>query len=62
MTTFLPRRHLCATLAAAFATLVAPAAWAQTPADKPLRIIAAGPAGGSLDIVSRLLADGLQRS
>ena len=61
MTTFLPRRHLCATLAAAIATLVAPVAWAQTPSDKPLRLIAAGPAGGSLDIVSRLLADGLQK-
>ena len=41
--------------------LAAPAAFAQAPSDKPLRIIAAGPAGGTLDIVSRLLADGLQK-
>ena len=56
----IPRRRFAAVLAAAFAALAAPV-WAQTPSDKPLRIIAAGPPGGSLDIVARLLGDGLQK-
>lgn len=58
---FRRRKGLAAILAAAFAALAAPAALAQAPSDKALRIIAAGPAGGSLDLVSRLLAQGLQK-
>lgn len=56
----IPRRRFATVLAAAFAALAAPV-WAQSPSDKPLRIIAAGPPGGSLDIVARLLGDGLQK-
>ncbi|MGJ7512026.1 Bug family tripartite tricarboxylate transporter substrate binding protein [Variovorax sp. GT1P44] len=41
--------------------LAATASFAQTPSDKVVRIIAAGPPGGTLDVVSRLLADGLQK-
>lgn len=61
MTTLFHRRRLGAALAATLAMLAAPAAFAQAPSDKVLRIIAAGPPGGSLDVVSRLLADGLQK-
>ena len=60
MTTRFQRRRFGATLAAALAVLAAPAAFAQA-SDKPLRIIGTGPAGGAPDIVSRLLADGLQK-
>ena len=49
------------TLITAIAMLAATAAFAQTPSDKPVRIIASGPPGGTLDVVSRLLADGLQK-
>ena len=47
---------------AALASAV-PAALAQTPPwpHKIVRIVAAGPAGGSADIVARLLADSLSR-
>ncbi|MGJ7512038.1 Bug family tripartite tricarboxylate transporter substrate binding protein [Variovorax sp. GT1P44] len=61
MTFHFRRRHLGATLAAILAVLAVPAARAQALPGKPLRIIAAGPAGGSLDLVSRLLAQGLQK-
>jgi tripartite-type tricarboxylate transporter receptor subunit TctC len=60
MTSRISRRRFAAALAAAFAALASPV-WAQAPSDKPLRIIAAGPPGGSLDIVGRLLGDGLQK-
>ena len=46
-------------LAAAALVLAAAPAFAQTPSDKPLRVIVAGPAGGTGDIVARLLAEGL---
>ncbi|MDM0022398.1 Bug family tripartite tricarboxylate transporter substrate binding protein [Variovorax saccharolyticus] len=55
------RRTLGAVVAAAFAVLASPAALAQVPTDKPIRIVAAGPAGATTDIVARLLADGLQK-
>ena len=55
------RHSFNAALAAAFTVLAATAGFAQSPPEKPLRIIAAGPAGGSADIVSRLLAEGLQK-
>jgi tripartite-type tricarboxylate transporter receptor subunit TctC len=55
------RRTLRAAFAATFVLLAASAVGAQTLSDKVLRVIAAGPAGGSLDAVSRLLADGLQK-
>ncbi|MDM0070690.1 tripartite tricarboxylate transporter substrate binding protein [Variovorax sp. J31P207] len=61
MTFILRRRGLVATLAAALSMLAAPAAFPQANADKAVRIIVAGPPGGSLDVVSRLLADGLQK-
>ncbi|MEJ8821346.1 tripartite tricarboxylate transporter substrate binding protein [Variovorax humicola] len=55
------RRKLGAILGAAFALLAAAPAFAQAPSDKPVRIIVAGPPGGTLDVVSRLLSDGLQK-
>jgi len=61
MTFILHRRGLVATLAASLSALAAPAAFAQASADKAARIIVAGPPGGSLEVVSRLLADGLQK-
>jgi len=61
MTTLFNRRNLGAATAAAFAMLAAPALFAQTPSDKPLRIIAAGTSGASADIVARLFGDGLQK-
>ena len=57
-------RHLFALPAAAGAlTLAAPLLRAQTSKwpEKTVRIIAAGPAGGSADIVARLLADQMTR-
>ncbi|MDM0113507.1 tripartite tricarboxylate transporter substrate binding protein [Variovorax sp. J22R133] len=57
----LTRRSLATALGAAFALLSTTTAWAQTPSDKAVRIIAAGPPGGTLDVVSRLLAEGLQK-
>jgi tripartite-type tricarboxylate transporter receptor subunit TctC len=48
-------------LATAIALLAATAAFAQTPSDKAMRIISSGPPGGTLDVVSRLLANGLQK-
>jgi hypothetical protein len=62
MTTFLHRRHLCATSAPLSRHCLAPAALGARPRPTShCAFIAAGPAGGSLDIVSRLLADGLQK-
>ncbi|MDM0085437.1 tripartite tricarboxylate transporter substrate binding protein [Variovorax sp. J31P179] len=55
------RRTLGAALAAALAVLAAPAAFSQAPSEKPLRVIAAGPAGATTDMVARLFADGLQK-
>jgi tripartite-type tricarboxylate transporter receptor subunit TctC len=58
------RRHLSNALACT-ALLIAGQALAQATApkwpDKTVRIVAAGPAGGSADIVARLLADALSR-
>lgn len=54
-------RLTAAALAAGLA-LAAPLALAQAKwPEKPVRIVAAGPAGGSADIVARLLADQLSR-
>ena len=61
MTHSIHRRRLGAALAGAFALLAAVPVIAQTPSDKTLRIIVAGPPGGTLDVVSRLLAEGLQK-
>ncbi|WP_349605636.1 MULTISPECIES: Bug family tripartite tricarboxylate transporter substrate binding protein [Cupriavidus] len=61
MTISLSPRSLGVVLGMAVAMLAPTAAFAQVQSDKPLRIIAAGPAGGSLDIVSRLLAEGMQK-
>ena len=46
------------------ALALAPAAWAQDPADfpnRPIHIIVCVPAGGGVDTVTRILADGLQK-
>ncbi|MDM0037024.1 tripartite tricarboxylate transporter substrate binding protein [Variovorax sp. J22P271] len=61
MPSILQRCRLGGTLAAALSMLAAPAAFPQANTDKAARIIVAGPPGGSLDVVSRLLADGLQK-
>jgi tripartite-type tricarboxylate transporter receptor subunit TctC len=61
MTFQVHRRGAGTALAALLALSTAPAVLAQSASDKTLRIIAAGPPGGSLDIVARLLADGLQK-
>jgi tripartite-type tricarboxylate transporter receptor subunit TctC len=53
------RRRLGLALAAAFALLAPAAASAQTA--PVLRIVVAGPAGAALDVVSRMLADGLAK-
>ena len=59
------RRFLSRTCIAAASTLAAPRVLAQpAPAPwpaRPVRIIAAGPAGGSADIIARLLADQLAK-
>ena len=60
MTQSIHRRTVGAALAA-FAFLAAIPVIAQTPSDKPLRIIVAGPPGGTLDVVARLLGDGLHK-
>ncbi|MDM0117149.1 tripartite tricarboxylate transporter substrate binding protein [Variovorax sp. J22R133] len=60
MTSSSVSRRSLGTAIAALAMLAASASFAQAPSDKVLRIIAAGPPGGSLDLVSRLLAQGLQ--
>jgi len=57
------RRTLCAAMFIG-ASLFAPGAQAQAPAkwpEKPLRIVVAGPAGGSADVIARVVADGLSR-
>lgn len=56
--TLLSRRRFAA--AAALATL-APAAFAQAWPTRPVRLIVAGPPGGSADLVARLVADPLAR-
>ncbi len=52
------KKHTLITILAVLATA---STFAQTLPDRVVRIIAAGPPGGSLDFVSRLLADGLQK-
>src|SRR6478735_8769526 len=65
MTTFptpafaLGRRRLLA--AAALAALGTPAARAQAFPTKPLRVVAAGPAGASADLIARLVTDPIAR-
>lgn len=57
-------RKVLALAAGATVAVATPLALAQPSgqwADKPVRIVAAGPAGGSADIVARLLADALAR-
>jgi len=48
-------------MAGAALLAAAPAAFAQTWPSKPVRIVIGAPAGGTADIVARLLADGLQK-
>ncbi|MDM0085452.1 tripartite tricarboxylate transporter substrate binding protein [Variovorax sp. J31P179] len=61
MTVRFTRRRCDNLLAVAFATLAMTSSFAQAPSDKPVRVIAFGPPGGSVDFVSRLLAEGLQK-
>ena len=59
MTTFrLNRRTL---LAAASASLLPALAFAQAWPTRPVRLVVAGPAGGSADLVARLIAEPLQK-
>jgi tripartite-type tricarboxylate transporter receptor subunit TctC len=57
---FTPRRR--ALLAGAALSLVGVRARAQAWPTRPIRLIVAGPAGGSADIVARLMADPLSRA
>jgi len=56
---FLPRRRTV--LAWGAAALASPWAAAQGSSGKPVRLVVAGPAGGSADLVARLVADPLAR-
>lgn len=55
------RSALLGVLAGAALLAAAPTAFAQTWPSKPVRILIGAPAGGTADIVARLLADGLQK-
>ena len=57
------RRATLGAIAAAALFAAAPASFAQAPAwpNKPVRIVIGAPAGGTTDVVARLLADGLQK-
>lgn len=57
------RRATLGAIAAAALFAAAPASFAQAPAwpSKPVRIVIGAPAGGTTDVVARLLADGLQK-
>ncbi|WP_088285124.1 tripartite tricarboxylate transporter substrate binding protein [Ideonella sp. A 288] len=58
--TSMQRRHLLA--AASLAALLPHAARAQAFPSKPLRLIAAGPAGATADLIARLVADPLAKA
>ena len=51
------RRDLLLTLAATGSMLLAPGAWAQDYPSKPITIVCPFPAGGVVDIISRLVAE-----
>lgn len=55
------RRAALGAIAGAALLAAAPAAFAQAWPAKPVRIVIGAPAGGTTDIVARLLADGLQK-
>ena len=55
------RRAALGVIAGAALLATAPAALAQAWPSKPVRILIGAPAGGTADIVARLLADGLQK-
>jgi tripartite-type tricarboxylate transporter receptor subunit TctC len=55
------RRAALGTVACAALLAAAPSAFAQAWPTKPVRILIAAPAGGTSDIVARLLAEGLQK-
>jgi tripartite-type tricarboxylate transporter receptor subunit TctC len=54
----IPRRHV---LVAATATLVTRLSFAQTWPTRPIRLVVAGPAGGSADLVARLMGEPLSK-
>ena len=56
----LTRRHLLA--AAALAAVVPARATAQGFPSKPLRVVVAGPAGASADLIARLIAEPLAKA
>ncbi len=55
------RRAVLGAIAGAALLAAAPGAFAQAWPTKPVRILIGAPAGGTADIVARLLADGLQK-
>jgi tripartite-type tricarboxylate transporter receptor subunit TctC len=55
------RRAALGAIAGATLIVAAPAAFAQAWPTKPVRIVIGAPAGGTTDIVARLLADGLHK-
>ena len=56
------RRHLLLAAAAAALAGSVPALQAQPLSDKPIRILVGAPAGGTADILARLVGDGLAKS
>lgn len=55
------RRHAL-TAASAWASVVAAPAWAQALSDRPIRIIVGAPAGGTADVIARLVGDAMSKS
>ncbi len=53
------RRSIYTAALFALATLSGSGVQAQSPSDKPLRVIVAGASGGATDIIARMLGDGL---
>lgn len=56
------RRHVLKTACALAGALAAPAGWAQALSDRPIRIIVGAPAGGTADVIARMVGDAMSKS